>query len=79
MATVHKIKTPSGKQSLKYYAFYRVPTANGGTKQVKKATGHTSKKEAQAVATQLEKEALKEAGANDEQAEAILSRVREAG
>jgi len=79
MATVHKIKTPSGKMSLKYYAFYRIPTVNGGTKQVKKATGHTSKKEAQAVATQLEKEALKEAGANDEQAEAILSRVREAG
>lgn len=79
MATVHKIKMPNGKMSLKYYALYRIPTANGDTKQVKKATGHTNKKEAQAVATQLEKEALKEAGANDAQAEAILSRVREAG
>lgn len=79
MATVHKIKTPSGKLSVKYYAFYRIPTGNGGTRQVKKATGHTGKKEALAVAMQLEREALKEAGASDEQAEAIMSRVREAG
>ena len=79
MATVHRKKMPSGKLSEKYYASYRVPTADGGSKQVKKATGHTTKKEAQASANLLEKEALAEAGAGDKNGEAILSRVREAG
>ncbi|MDB4106686.1 tyrosine-type recombinase/integrase [Akkermansiaceae bacterium] len=79
MATVHKKKMPSGKLSEKYYASYRIPTSEGGTKQVKKSTGHTTKKEALAVANQLEKEALAEAGAGDIKGEAILSRVREAG
>lgn len=79
MATVHRIKAPSGKLSPRYYACYRVPTSDGGTKQVKKSTGHTTKKEAQAVANQLEREALAEAGASDKHAEAILRKVREAG
>ena len=79
MATVHKIKTPSGKLSEKYYAFFRVPTASGGRKQVKVATGHKTKKEAQAVANQLEEEARNEAGASDAKAKAILSKVKEAG
>ena len=79
MATVHKKKMPSGKLSEKYYASYRVPTAGGGTRQVKKATGHSTKKEAQAAANRLEQEALAEAGAGDKNGEAILSRVRKAG
>lgn len=79
MATVHKVKMPDGRQSEKYYAFFRVPTSGGGTKQKKKATGHTTKKEAQAAANRLEREALAEAGAGDKNGEAILSKVREAG
>lgn len=46
---------------------------------MKKSTGHSTKKEAQTVANQLEKDALAEAGASDKHAEAILSKVREAG
>lgn len=79
MATVHKVKMPDGRQSEKYYAFFRIPTSGGGTKQKKKATGHTTKKEAQAAANRLEREALAEAGAGDKNGEAILSKVREAG
>jgi len=79
MATVHRVKAPSGKLTPRYYAFYRVPTASGGIKQVKKSTGYTTKKEAQTAANRLEREALAEAGAGDEHAEAILSKVREAG
>ena len=79
MATVHRIKTTDGKMTSKYYAFYRVPAEDGKMKQIKKSTGHTTKKEAQAVAYQLEREALNEAGADDEQARAVLSKITEAG
>lgn len=79
MATVHKKKLPNGKFSEKYYASFRIPTAGGGTKQVKKATHHITKKEALTAANLLEKAALAEAGAGDKNSEAILSRVREAG
>ena len=79
MATVHRVKTPSGKFTPKYYAFYRVPTENGGSKQVKRSTGCTTKKEALSRANQLERQALEEAGASDKHAEAILGKVREAG
>ena len=79
MATVCKIKTPSGLMSKNYYAFFRVPNESGGTKQIKRATGHQTKKEAQAVASQLEREALAEAGGGDQHSTAILAKVREAG
>ena len=79
MATVHRVKTPSGKLTSKYYAFYRVPTADGGTKQIKKSTGYTIRRDALDRANQLERDALAEAGAGDKHAEAILSKVREAG
>ncbi len=79
MATVHRIKLPNGEPSPRYFAFFRVPTSSGGTKQVKRSTGHAKKKEAQAVANQLEREALAEAGGGDEKSTAILSKVREAG
>lgn len=79
MATVHRVRSPQGKLLPNYYAHYRVPTKDGGTKQIKKATGHHTKKEAQVVANQLERDALKEASADDETAETILAKVREAG
>lgn len=76
---MHRVKLPNGEPSPRYFAFFRVPTAGGGTKQVKRSTGHAKKKEAQAVANQLEREALAEAGGGDEKSTAILSKVREAG
>lgn len=79
MATVHKKKMPNGKKSENYYATYRIPTSDGGTKQIKKATHYTNKKDALDAANRLEREALAEAGAGNENAEKILSRVREAG
>ncbi len=79
MATVHRIKKPSGKLTLTYYAFFRVATAGGGTKQVKKSTGHTSKAKALRAAMDFEIAAKDEAGAGTDDAAAILAKVTEAG
>jgi integrase len=79
MATVHRIKTPAGKLLPTYYAFFRVPTANGGTKQVKRSTEFTNKAQALRAARDFEKDAKAEAGAGDGTASEILARVREAG
>lgn len=78
MATVHRVKEPSGKLSTNYYAFFRAPTKIGGARQVKKSTGYATKKEAEAAANRLERDARAEAGAGDKHAEAIMSKVREA-
>ncbi|MDB4485680.1 phage integrase SAM-like domain-containing protein, partial [bacterium] len=79
MATVYRKKSTSGKHLPRWYCFFRVVGTDGKEKQIHRSTGETNKKDAQGAANCLEKEALKEAGASNPHAEAILAKVREAG
>ena len=75
MAAIYRKKSPlTGKPLANFYCFFRLPDG----KQVHRATGKTTKKEAADAAVEIERDALKEAGAGDERSAAILAKVREA-
>ncbi len=79
MATLYRKKSPvTGRPLATWYCFFRVPV-DGGFKQVHRATGKLTKKEAFDAAAEFEAKALDEAGAGDVKSRKILSKLTEAG
>ena len=78
MATLFKKKNRDGKQLPNWYCTFQIPTKEGDSQQVHRSTGTPSKKDALDKARDLERDARKEASADDETAKAILSKLTEA-
>lgn len=79
MPSLYKKKSPSGKTLPNYYCTFRIPTDKGGTRQVHKSTGFTTKKEAIDEARDLEKAARIKASSDSETSKAVFTKVQEAG
>lgn len=79
MPTLYRKKSPTGKILPCWYCAFRVPTSEGGTRQVHRSTGYTKKGDAMDEARKYEKAAKLEAASDDETSSAILAKVTEAG
>ena len=79
MPTIYRKKSSSGKILPYWYCAFRVPTSNGGTRQIHRSTGKTKKDDARDEARKFEKTSRAEAGADDETSRSILAKVKEAG
>lgn len=76
---LYRKTSPAGKALPNWYCFFRVPDQSGNLRQVHRSTGKRTKKEALEAARLLEETALAEAGADTQQAQAILGKLTEAG
>ncbi len=79
MASIYRKKNLAGKLVSSWYCSFRVPTEDGGVRQIHRSTGKATKKEAEAAARLLEEAAMREAGAGDIKSRAIMEQVTEAG
>lgn len=79
MPTIYRKKSPTGKTLPCWYCAFRVPTADGGMKQIHRSTKKTRKSDAMDEARSFEKIAQAEASSDDESSRAILAKIKEAG
>lgn len=78
MATLYRKKNPAGNTVEFWYCAFRVPTQDGGTKQLHRSTGKKKKAEARIEAAAIEAQALREAAADDEHKQAIMTKLSDA-